>query len=146
VTKIDDVTIIQERIKLLKKSEGVVVNSIGAFGGILTIWDTTCVENEVTFCSQNWILTVLRCKETSLKTTIINIYKPTRYMDKISCWNSLFVVKEYLDLSSCIIVGDFNTILHNSEKRGGYPIHDLMRERMEDLIMEWDLIYMKPIK
>jgi len=34
------------------------------------------------------------------------------------------------------VVEDFNTILINSEKKGGNIVHDPMRERMEDLILD----------
>jgi hypothetical protein len=101
----------------MKHNEGATISSNDASGGILTLWDTTCVEEEVTFCSQNWILSVLRCKETGIKVSIINVYMPVQYMEKIGCWNSLFVVKENIDLSTYIVASDFNIILHNSEKK-----------------------------
>ena len=48
--------------------------------------------------------------------------------------------------NSSIVVEDFNTILIKSEKKGGNIVHDPMRERMEDLIYDWDLSYVKPTK
>jgi hypothetical protein len=37
-------------------------------------------------------------------------------------------------------------ILNNKEKRGGSTIKDPFREKMEDLIVEWDMVDIKPKK
>jgi hypothetical protein len=110
------------------------------------LWDSTQVDLEVSHCSTNWILFFLRCRETWIKASIINIYIHVRYMEKVDCWNSLFVIKESLDLPSCITVGDFNTILYNLEKRGGSCVCNPIREKMEDLITDWDLQNINPIE
>jgi hypothetical protein len=111
----------------------------------MTFWDSILVDAEVNFCSNNWILSVLLCRETRIKVYIINIYMPIRYMGKMGCWNSLFVAKDSLDLPSCIVASDFNTILYNSEKKGGSCVHDPICE-MEDLILDWELSDVKPMK
>jgi len=71
---------------------------------------------------------------------------PNRYMEKIYCWRSLNSLKDNLEPSTCLIVGDFNTIMQNTETRGGNIVKDPMREHMENLITEWDLFYVKPLK
>jgi len=47
---------------------------------------------------------------------------------------------------NCIIVGDFNTIMHLREKRGGSIVRDTSRKNMEHLIPALDLIGVPPIK
>jgi hypothetical protein len=45
-----------------------------------------------------------------------------------------------------IIAGDFNVVLHNSEKKGGSIVTDPFREKLEDLINKWDLLDIKLVK
>jgi hypothetical protein len=42
--------------------------------------------------------------------------------------------------------GDFNTIRNNSEKRGGSYARDPSHEKMEGIILDWDLIDVAPSK
>jgi hypothetical protein len=37
-------------------------------------------------------------------------------------------------------------VMFSKEKRGGNVVRDPMRERMEDLISDWDLVDVKPAK
>jgi endonuclease/exonuclease/phosphatase family metal-dependent hydrolase len=110
----------------------------------MTLWDSSQLDLEVNFHSNHWLLIVFRSRENGHKISIINLYMPNRYMDKVECWRSLLSFKDNLDLPSCIVVGDFNTILQNSEKRGGNSVRDPMWEMMEDLISGWDLYDVKP--
>jgi hypothetical protein len=71
--------------KALLNCDGIAISSIGASGGVMTLWDTALLELEVTFCSNNWILFVFCCKEPCLRFSIINLYMPVKYMDKIRC-------------------------------------------------------------
>jgi len=45
-----------------------------------------------------------------------------------------------------IVVGDFNLLLSSKEKRGGSKVRDPLREKMEDLISNQDLIDVIPKK
>jgi hypothetical protein len=56
------------------------------------------------------------------------------------------VVSENYGSNSSIMAEDFNIILTNSEKKGGNIVCNTMRERMEDLISNWDLLDVKPIE
>jgi hypothetical protein len=42
-----------------------------------------------------------------------------------------------------IFAGDFNTTLHNCEKRGGSIVREATRENMEDLLTIFDLFEIK---
>jgi hypothetical protein len=83
------------------------------------MWDPLQWELEVYFCANHWILTILRNKNSTLRFSIFNIYMPNRYMEKLECWSSLFSIKDTLDITTIIVVGDLNIFLQNSEKRGG---------------------------
>ena len=43
-----------------------------------------------------------------------------------------------------IIAGDVNVTLNSTEKKGGSPIRDQEREWVEDIILDWDLMDIKP--
>ena len=59
----------------------------------------------------------------------------------------LFVrMKEGTNDQNNIVARDFNDDLIPKEKRGGNIIYDPFRDRMEDLISDWDLIYILPRK
>jgi hypothetical protein len=58
----------------------------------------------------------------------------------------LLEVREIGFSQNYIIVGDFNTTLHQKEKKGGSIVHNPFRERMGDLISHLDLIDIQPSK
>jgi hypothetical protein len=55
-------------------------------------------------------------------------------------------LKDSKYVNNSIIARDYNVVLFNNEKRGGNIIRDPFREKMEELITEWDLIDIKQIK
>jgi len=55
-------------------------------------------------------------------------------------------IKEIIAQNNCIIAGDFNTTLHQGEKKGGSIVRDPFREHLEDLILELDLFDVHPSK
>ena len=44
------------------------------------------------------------------------------------------------------MAGDFHVILNSKEKRGGNIVRDPFREKMEYLMMDWDLVDVKLVK
>lgn len=48
------------------------------------------------------------------------------------------------DLANIIIVGDLNLTLTLAEKRGGSIVRDPVRQWVEDLLQDWDMIDIKP--
>ena len=71
---------------------------------------------------------------------------PNSYKDKQVAWASLSNIWNKVDLSSCIIGGDLNTHLNQGEKKGGSKVRDPFSENLVDLISDWDLQDIKPIK
>jgi hypothetical protein len=55
-------------------------------------------------------------------------------------------IKEVGFCQNCIIAGDFNTTLHQKEKKRCSIIRDPFREHMEDLVFEMDLFDFHPNK
>jgi exonuclease III len=112
-TKMEASTILETTKKVFKATVGAVVSSQGASGGIATLWDEQIWTLEVTLETQSWLLTVLKNKDNSNNISVVNVYMPNSYKDKMACWNSLSELKNSIDLSSCIIGGDFNTHLNS---------------------------------
>jgi hypothetical protein len=85
-------------------------------------------------------------KATGMVYSIINVYMPNNYMEKIECWQSLQDLATENPPQNLIIVGDFNTTRGLKEKRGGTIMRDQFRERMDDLISDLDLFDVPSVK
>jgi hypothetical protein len=55
-----------------------------------------------------------------------------------------FNIKNTKFSEDCIVVGDFNVIRNSAEKRGGNFGRDPFREKMEELIEDWDMLDISP--
>jgi hypothetical protein len=75
---------------------------------------------------------------------IFNIYMPSIYQDKVHCWKSLVALRDQVSSSPYIFVGDFNTTLHVLEKREGNVVRDSTKEFMEVLLVDLNLVDIKP--
>jgi len=67
-------------------------------------------------------------------------------METYICWFSILNLKETKVAKDCIIADEFNVTIPISEKRGEIIVWDPLREKMEELIVYWDLLDIKPIK
>jgi exonuclease III len=94
--------------------------------------------------TMHWIKTSLLHLPTGKILTVINVYMPTIYQEKIDCWSSLQNLQDSLELKDLIIVGDLNTTLHPKEKKGGSRVWDPTREHLEDLISSFHLLDINP--
>ena len=105
-------TILETTKKVFKATTGAVVRSQEASGSIETLWDDQIWTLQVTLETQSWLLIVLKNKDNNNRISIVSVYMPNSYKDKMASWNSLFALKNTIDLSSCIIGGYFNTHLN----------------------------------
>ena len=55
-------------------------------------------------------------------------------------WEDLNNLKEEMCGKDLIIAGDFNTTRSQGEKRGGMKVRDPFNEKMEDLMVDLDLL------
>ena len=74
---------------------------------------------------------------------IFNIYAPNSYAEKRICWNLLREERSNLQ-GNVILTGDLNVILSQDEKRGGSLVRYPIRETVDEIILEWDLMDVKP--
>jgi hypothetical protein len=103
--------------QIWKASDGVALNARGVSGGICTTWNTTVFREDQRLESTHWVLVHLKHLPSGIIYPIFNVYMPNNYWEKIECWESLMRVKEVGLHQNCIIVGDFNTTLHQGEKK-----------------------------
>ena len=145
-TKLEEASLLQAGKSFWKKGPGIANNSRGASGGIATFWDTTLYDLEAEERSMHWVFTKLTHKISGRTVSLFNLYVPVLHAEKKDCWNSL---ESYLNLKqpdNIIIAGDLNITLAANEKKGGTPVRDPAREWVEDIILGWDLIDIKPAK
>eukprot|EP00253_Pinus_taeda_P010912 PITA_10912 len=73
------------------------------------------------------------------------MYIPVNAVEKKSCWDSIGTQVDLVNLENIIIAGDLNLTLLSIDKRGGSIARDPTREWAEDLMLDWDLLDIKPI-
>ena len=132
-TKLEETAFLQTSKKFWKKKGAAALSSRGASGGIGTLWDDRKFEAMVIKNSTHWILTVLKQIDTNTLVSIINIYAPNSYNEKINCWTLLREERNNLQ-GNIILAGDLNLILSPTEKRGGSRSIDPTKDIVEDLI------------
>ena len=84
-TKLEEIAFLQTSKKFWKKKGAAALSSRGASGGIGTLWDERKFEAIVIKNSTHWILIVLKHKDTNFLVSIVNLYAPNSYSEKIEC-------------------------------------------------------------
>ena len=95
-------------------------------------------------CSMHWIYTNLRHIDSGLQVSLFNLYVPNLFYEKQNCWDSLESFLNLHNPRNIILAGDLNIMLATDEKKGGSPIRDQAEEWVEDIILGWDLLDIKP--
>ena len=131
----EEAAFLQVSTKFWKKQGKAVISSRGASGGIGTLWDDKKFEAIDIKYSSNWILTLLRQKDTNTLVRISNIYAPNSYADKKIRWNLLHEERSNQQ-GNVILARDLNVTLSHDEKRGGSLVRDPIREMVDDIIMD----------
>jgi exonuclease III len=130
-TKNKDTYILQDSIYIWRSCKGMAVNARGASGGIYTLWNPNIFSLHSWQSTMHWIKTSLLHLPTGNILTVINVYMPAMYQEKIDCWSSLQNLQDSLELKDLIMAGDLNTTLHPREKKGvleyGTPLEIISR-------------------
>jgi exonuclease III len=108
------------------------------------MWNTKVLKLVECQQSQSWLMVTLSMITIGMNLSIINVYIPNNYWEKIECWGSLLDLAKGNPLHNLIIVGDFNITISLKEKRGGSIVRDQFREKMDDLISNLDVYMMFP--
>ena len=145
-TKMEETATLQAGNKLWKKGPGIGNNSRGASGGIATFWDATLYDLEDEERMLHWVFTKLIHKHSGRNVSLFNLYVPVLYSKKKDCWSMLESFLNLQQLENIIVAGNLNVTLAANEKKGGTLVRDPSREWVEDIILGWDLIDIKPVK
>ena len=145
-TKMEESATLHAGNNFWKKGPGIGNNSRGASGGIATFWDASLYEIEHENRTLHWVFTKLIHKSSGQIVSLFNLYVPAVYSEKKDCWNTLESFLNLHQLENIIVAGDLNVTLAANEKKGGTLVIDPSREWVEDIILGWDLIDIKPVK
>lgn len=92
------------------------VPPLGLSGGLLTLWK----EDEVSLISskksRHWIWMMGECRRTMVNFCCANVYAPQKYREKAQLWEDLSSLMEGSRNVPIILIGDFNSVLHESER------------------------------
>ena len=119
-TKKKDTNILQDSSYIWRACKGVAISARGTSGGIRTLWNPNIFSLQSWHSTMHWIKTSLLHLPTGKILTVINVYMPAMYQEKIDCWSSLQNLQGSLELEDLIIVGDLNTKLHPKAKKRGF--------------------------
>ena len=142
----EEQTFLQAAPSLLYNAHFIAVSSRGASGGNAMLWDPSKVEIVSFATSPHWIFTEILFKESNLRLSLFNVYVPIALSEKQFCWTNLNDHMSTSELDNIVIVGDLNLTLSSEEKRGGNIVRDPAREWVEDIISDWGLEDIKPIR
>jgi len=92
--------------------------SIGASGGLVTIWDTSAVEVWCTYSFRHVLIIEGRVLATGQEFFIANVYAPCDTSAKQVLWNNISnFILNIGDVSLCIC-GDFNSVRSEAKRKG----------------------------
>ena len=91
--------------------------SVGASGGLLTVWDTSEVEVWASSRGDHFLLIHGRFIKSNVEFHLFNVYCPCDQRAKQTLWTSLSARLQSLDSCNVCLCGDFNSIWSSEERR-----------------------------
>ncbi|GKA82834.1 RNA-directed DNA polymerase, eukaryota [Tanacetum coccineum] len=92
-------------------------DSVGASGGILTMWDSRVFSMEQSFCNRNYVGVYGSWIGVSSKIGLINVYSPQSSSQKEELWVSIENLIASVNIT-WVIFGDFNVVRSAGERSG----------------------------
>ena len=97
------------------------VPTVNHVGGIWILWNTANVDITVLTKELRFVHCLVLDKITAKQCLVSAVYAPAQESPKNEFWNQLKQLHVTIDQPWCIL-GDFNEMLHASEKIGGTPL------------------------
>ncbi|GAU10348.1 hypothetical protein TSUD_422720, partial [Trifolium subterraneum] len=91
--------------------------SIGASGGILTIWDPRVVSVWSSQCLTNCLITRGRFIKENVEFSLANVYAPCSGVGRVRLWQELSGVLQLHGQTAWCVLGDFNAIRSSEERK-----------------------------
>jgi exonuclease III len=88
-TKMREQETLKDLQKIWNNCDGRAVSSRGASGGIKILWKMEDFDLQAQMQTQFWLMVNLLNKVSGMLFSIINVYIPNNYNEKIECWQSL---------------------------------------------------------
>lgn len=89
---------------------------VGLLGGLLTVWNSEEIVINERLINRHWILVSGHCKGSNAAFACFNIYAPQKLNQKKQLWWELSQKIDLLLDTPTILIGDFNSILFQSER------------------------------
>ena len=102
-------------------------------GGLWILWNTANVDVTILFKELRFIHCLVYDKISAKQCLITAVYAPAQENQKNAFWNKLSQLHESIDQPWCIL-GDFNEMLHASEKIGGTPLSTGKIQRLPNFL------------
>ncbi|XP_028103474.1 uncharacterized protein LOC114302620 [Camellia sinensis] len=109
----DEVRLLWARVNM----EFMDVDSIGATGGLLCVWDPDVFQISECYSNRRFIILSGTFFFNSFECTIVNIYAPNEVGLRGKLWDSIVKLKEEFPKPWCL-GGDFNEIRNTGERKG----------------------------
>ncbi|KAK4710031.1 hypothetical protein R3W88_004544 [Solanum pinnatisectum] len=117
------------------------VPAIGNSGGIVVLWDDTIWELDEIATTTQEVHAIIKVHSLNITWLFSVIYASTHRNMRKTLWNNLKNIKDTFD-GKWLIGGDFNELLHNSEKKGGNPLNASRVSNFQNTINHCELIVM----
>jgi len=118
-TKCNSTTLDQILAKAWPGSKEVVVEAMGASGGLAIVWDDRDITLTNIHASKNFIQAKFHLTRTNVDGHLTNVYFPQEVTKKVDTLNTLTHINSERSHALWITGGDFNMITRLEEKRGG---------------------------
>jgi exonuclease III len=92
--------------------------SVGASGGIITIWDLELVEVEFSVSFNHALIVGGRLKKENFPFGVVNVYAPCDSRGKQELWARLCNFLHHQTLLTWCVCGDFNDVRSEEERKG----------------------------
>ncbi|WJX47013.1 hypothetical protein P8452_33752 [Trifolium repens] len=92
--------------------------SVGNSGGLLSIWCKSSASLIFSFVGETFIGVCLEWGASKLRCFIVNVYSKCDISGKRSLWESLVMSKRGFGRGAWCVLGDFNAVLHQHERKG----------------------------
>ncbi|XP_059073397.1 uncharacterized protein LOC131874164 [Cryptomeria japonica] len=131
-------------IKSCKVWEGIFQEAIGTARGLGVIWNPSLVKVTLLEKVEHWMLCTVYSFKENLNFPLINVYRPTKTLEKTQVWQVLTNKISVLGNDKIVVVGDFNALLDLDEKKGGLRMSNKVMEDFREFVMHNQLLDVVP--